>query len=89
MKAPKNQVDPSADTEISLGRRLRVNHHPPKNQVDPSADTEILGASTTVAERHIPKNQVDPSADTEICLGQQPARQVVFPQKPSRSISGY
>ena len=65
--APKNQVDPSADTEIRQRLSYIGFQLPPKTK---SIHQRILKYDGGWAEWHDghPKNQVDPSADTEISL---------------------
>ena len=63
--SPKNQVDPSADTEIALPVNNSAIAGAPKTK---SIHQRILKFQSTVlsASALEPKNQVDPSADTEI-----------------------
>ena len=86
---PKNQVDPSADTEITLSSLHRTPTGLPKNQVDPSADTEIgWRADLEKAAQPPPKTKSIHQRILKFADGRRLVRRLV-PQKPSRSISGY
>jgi len=86
---PKNQVDPSADTETGYHLPLRLAGRHPKNQVDPSADTETSASSTTsTTAATAPKTK---SIHQRILkpMFRLSLNACTIPQKPSRSISGY